>query len=94
VNPYRDPCVLIVKGAQMREPDIQRYFAYADAVGRAHGHVVTATSYEAAAAAYAEIHAPPVDGDDDLRVFVQGEDGLEHCFTLDLDDGANPEPCD
>lgn len=78
----------------MREPDIQRYFAYAYAVGRAHGHVVTATSYEAAAVAYAEIHAPPVDGDDDLRVFVQGEDGLEHCFTLDLDDGANPEPCD
>ena len=78
----------------MREPDTQRYFAYADAVGRAHGHVVAAASYEAAAVAYAETYAPPVDGDNDLRVFVQGEDGLEHCFTLDLDDGADPESCD
>ena len=78
----------------MREPDIQRYFAYADAVGRAHGHVVAAASYEAAAVAYAEIYAPPVDDDNDLRVFVRGEDGLEHCFTLDLDKGADPEPCD
>jgi hypothetical protein len=78
----------------MRAPDIQRYFAYADAVGRGHGHVVEAASYEAAAVAYAEIYAPPVDGDNDLRVFVQDEDGLEHCFTLALDAGADPEPCD
>lgn len=78
----------------MREPDTHRYYAYADAVGRSHGHVVAAPSYEAAAVAYAEIHAPPVDGDETLRVFVQGEDGLEHCFTLDLDDGGDPEPCD
>lgn len=79
----------------MSEQTAHRYFAYADAVGRAHGHLVTAESYEGAAVAYAEIYAPPVDGDNDVRIFVQGaDDGVEHCFMLDLDTGAAPEPCD
>ena len=72
-----------------------RFYAYADAVGRSHGHSVEAESVEAAAVAYVEAWSPPVDGDNDVRVFVQDpEDGVEHCFTLDLSAGGDPEPCD
>lgn len=75
-------------------PDPQRYFAYADGVGRAHGHVVEAQSYEAAAVGYTELYAPPVDSDGDVRIFVTGlVDGQEHCFVVDLGDGQ-AEPCD
>ncbi|MDQ1153052.1 DUF5961 family protein [Brevundimonas sp. SORGH_AS_0993] len=78
----------------MTEPEQQRYFAWADSVGRGHGHVVEAGSYEAAAVGYTELYTPPVDGDGDIRVFVAGlDDGQEHCFTIDLGDG-HAEPCD
>lgn len=70
------------------------YFAYADAVGRGHGHVVQAESFEEAAVAYVEIYAPPVDGEDEVRIFVRDpDDGAEHCFTIDLGHGGTPEPC-
>lgn len=78
-------------------PDIpsRTYYAYAAAVGRSHGHAVEAASFEAAAVAYAELWSPPVDAEDAVKIFVRGpEDGLEHCFTLDLGDGGRPEPCD
>ncbi|WP_374273812.1 DUF5961 family protein [Brevundimonas sp.] len=71
-----------------------RYLAYAQGVGRAHGHVVEAPSFEAAAVGYAELYSPPVDEEDDIRVFVIGlDDGQEHCFVIDLDDGQ-AAPCD
>ncbi len=78
----------------MAEPEQHRYFAYADGVGRAHGHVIEATSYEAAAVGYAEAYSPPVDGDNEIRIFVTSlDEGEEHCFTVDLGDGG-AEPCD
>lgn len=78
----------------MSEPGLHRYFAWSDGVGRAHGHVVEASSFEAAAVGYTEIYAPPADADDEIRIFVSGlEDGQEHCFTVDLG-GAAPESCD
>jgi hypothetical protein len=78
----------------MTESRKHRYYAYADAVGRGHGHVVAAASYEEAAVGYTELYAPPVDGDGDVRVFVRDlDEGQEHCFTIDLSDGE-AEPCD
>lgn len=78
----------------MTAPDQHRYFTYADGVGRSHGHVVEAGSYEAAAVGYTEIYSPPVDGDDEIRIFVTDmDDGQEHCFTIDLGDGT-AHPCD
>lgn len=78
----------------MTEPEQHRYFAWSDGLGRAHGHVLEAPSFEAAAVGYTELYAPPVDADDEVRIFVRGlDDGQEHCFTVDLGDGA-AEPCD
>ena len=72
----------------------RRFYAYADAVGRGHGHIVEAESLEAAAVVYVEAWSPPLDADNDVRVFVHDvHDGVEHCFTLDLSDGSEPEPC-
>lgn len=77
----------------MIEAEQHRYFAYAEGVGRAHGHVIEAPSFEAAAVGYTEIYAPPVDADDEIRVFVAELDGgREHCFVIDLGDGG-AEPC-
>lgn len=77
----------------MVEAAQHRYFAYAEGVGRAHGHVIEAPSFEAAAVGYTEIYAPPVDADDEIRVFVaEMEGGQEHCFVIDLGDGQ-AEPC-
>lgn len=78
----------------MHEPEQRRYYAWADGVGRAHGHVVEAGSSEAAAVGYTELYTPPVDGDDTIRVFVAGLDaGEEHCFVIDLGRGE-AAPCD
>lgn len=78
----------------MNQPEQHSYYAYADGVGRGHGHVVEAGSYEAAAVGYTELYSPPVDGDGEIRIFVTDlEEGQEHCFTVDLGDGA-AEPCD
>ncbi|MBD3832545.1 MAG: hypothetical protein IE910_04215 [Brevundimonas sp.] len=77
----------------MIEAAQHRYYAYAEGVGRAHGHVIEAPSFEAAAVGYTEIYAPPVDADDEIRVFVaEMEGGQEHCFVIDLGDGQ-AEPC-
>lgn len=77
----------------MTPPEQHRYFAYADGVGGAHGHVVEAGSHEAAAVGYSELYSPPVDGDDEIRIFVRSlDDGQEHCFVVDLGDGQ-AEPC-
>lgn len=77
----------------MIEAEQHRYFAYAEGVGRAHGHVIEAPSFEAAAVGYTEIYAPPVDADDEIRVFVAELDGgRKHCFVIDLGDGQ-AEPC-
>lgn len=79
----------------MTAVETHRYYAYADVVGRSHGHSVQAESFEGAAVAYVETYSPPVDGEGDLRVFViSPDDGVEHCYTLDIDAGGSPEPCD
>ncbi|WP_292035569.1 MULTISPECIES: DUF5961 family protein [unclassified Brevundimonas] len=79
----------------MTPASTQSFYAYADAVGRSHGHTVSAESFEAAAVAYVEAWSPPVDGDNHVRIFViDPADGVEHCFTLDFDQGGAPEPCD
>lgn len=78
----------------MNEPEQHRYFAYAEGLGRAHGHVLEAGSLEAAAVGYTELCFPPVDADDEIRIFVAELDGgREHCFVIDLRDGL-AEPCD
>lgn len=78
----------------MTDPEPHRYFAYADTEGRAHGHVIAAPSSQAAAVGYTELYAPPVDGDDEIRIIVTGlDDGVEHCFVVDLGDGE-AAPCD
>ncbi|WP_392353984.1 DUF5961 family protein [Brevundimonas sp. LF-1] len=78
---------------EMIEPEQHRYFAYAEGLGRAHGHVLKAASFEAAAVGYTELYSPPVDADDEIRVFVADLDGgQEHCFIIDLGDGQ-AEPC-
>lgn len=70
-----------------------RYLAYADGLGRAHGHVIVASSYETAAVGYTELYTPPVTAEGDVRIFVTGlEDGQEHCFIIDLG-GGGAEPC-
>ena len=65
----------------------RRFFAWAEHAGRAHGHVVEATSYEAAAVGYAELYSPaPADGGE-VRIHVAGlDDHRQHCFRIDLDD--------
>lgn len=74
--------------------EANRYFAYAHGVGRSHGHVVEAPSFEAAAVGYTELYAPPVDAENEIRIIVTGlDDGIEHCFVVDVGDGA-AEPCD
>jgi hypothetical protein len=78
----------------MPEAEQHRFYAWADDVGRVHGHVLEAPSFEAAAVGYVELYAPPVTGDEDLRVFVTDlEGGGEHCFTIDFGDGR-VEACD
>ncbi len=77
----------------MTQTQQHRYYAYADGVGRSHGHVVEAPSYEAAAVGYTEIYAPPVDGNNEIRIFVTSiDEGVEHCFLVDVGDGQ-AEPC-
>lgn len=79
----------------MPDTSTHRFYAYSGAVGRGHGHTLEAESVEAAAVAYVEIWSPPNEGDNAIRIFVQDpDDGIEHCFTLDLDQGGAPEPCD
>lgn len=79
----------------MPATETRRFYAYADAVGRSHGHTVEAESVEAAVVVYVEAWTPPVDGEGDVRVFVQDpEDGVERCFTLDLGADGEPQPCD
>ena len=79
---------------EMIEPEQHRYFAYAEGLGRAHGHVLEAGSFEAAAVGYTELYSPPVDADDEIRISVADlEGGQEHCFVIDLGDGQ-AEPCD
>ena len=66
-----------------------RYYAHA---ASGHGHLVEASSFEDAAFAFAEAHAPMAE-DDAVQVIVQAEDGgPEHCFMIHLDDGS-VEPC-
>ena len=77
----------------MTDPEQHRYFAYADALGRGHGHVLEAPSYEAAAVGYTELYSPPVDADSEIRIFVTNlDEGEEHCFVVDVGDGQ-AEPC-
>lgn len=65
-----------------------RFFVYAEGAGRAHGHVIEASSFEAAAVGYAELYFPPVDAGNDVRLFVADmEGGREHCFVINLEDG-------
>lgn len=74
--------------------DANRYFAYADGVGRSHGHVVEAPSFEAAAVGYTELYAPPFDAENEIRIIVTGlDDGIEHCFVVDVG-GGGAQPCD
>ncbi|KQW81975.1 DUF5961 family protein [Brevundimonas sp. Root1279] len=67
----------------------RRFFAWAEHAGRAHGHLVEAASYEAAAVGYAELYSPaPIDGGE-VRIHVAGvDDHRQHCFLVDLDDAA------
>lgn len=77
----------------MTEVEPHRFYAWADAEGRGHGRVLEAGSYEAAAVAYIERHAPAITAQGEIRVFVTGlDDGREHCFTVDLDGGV-AAPC-
>ena len=79
----------------MTRPEQHRYFAYAEGLGRAQGHVLEAGSFEAAAVEYADLYTPPVDGDDEIRIFVADLDGgQEHCFVIDLSDDGQVERCD
>ena len=72
----------------MIEAAQHRYFAYAEGVGRAHGHVIEAPSFEAAAVGYAELFFPPVNAGNAVRLFVADmAGGHEHCFVIDLEDG-------
>jgi hypothetical protein len=74
-------------------PSQKRFFAYAEHAGRAHGHLVTAPSYEAAAIGYAELYSPPPDEGAEVRILVDGlDDRQRHCFTVDLG-GDHAEPC-
>lgn len=78
----------------MTNTEQHRFFAWAAGVGRGHGHVIDAGSYEAAAVGFTELYSPPVDGDGDIRIFVSSlDEGQEHCFVVDLADGE-AEPCD
>lgn len=78
----------------MVDVEQHRFYAWADGDGRGHGHIIEAGSYEAAAVGYIELHTPAVDGDGEIRIFVTGlDEGQEHCFTVDLADGA-AAPCD
>lgn len=66
-----------------------RYVAHTDS---GHCHIVEAASFEDAALAFAESHAPWAE-DDALRVIVQSEDGgPEHCFVVHLH-GETVEAC-
>ena len=78
----------------MSDTQQNRYYAYADGVGRGHGHVIEAGSHEAAAIGYAEIYSPPVDSDGDVKIIVTSlDEGREHCFTVDLSEG-DARSCD
>lgn len=78
----------------MSQAEQRDYYAYADGVGRSHGHRIKAQSFEAAAVGYTELYTPPVDGEGDIRIFVSDlAEGQEHCFVVDLSDGQ-AEPCD
>ena len=71
-----------------------RFYAWADGVGRGPGHVIEAGRFVAAAVGYIESYSPPADADGEIRVYVASlEGGREHCFTVELD-GGGPAPCD
>jgi hypothetical protein len=58
------------------------------------GHLVTETSFEAAAVASLESLALPAGGEGDISLIVREvESGREHCFRLDLETGE-AAPCD
>ena len=72
----------------MTETGHNRFFVYAEDAGRAHGHIVEAPSFEAAAVGYGELFFPPVNAGNEVRLFVADmEGGREHCFVIDLENG-------
>lgn len=77
----------------MNQPEQHLFYAYADGGGKGHGHVIRAAGYEAAAVGYTELYSPPVDMEGHVRVVVSSlEHGRDHCFVIDLAEGA-VEPC-
>lgn len=70
-------------------PQTSRYHAHL--ADRAHGHVVEAESFAAAAVVFTELHTFATD--DDLRVIVREVDGgPEHCFIIPADH-REVQPC-
>lgn len=71
----------------------RRFFAWAEHAGRAHGHLIEAASYEAAAVGYAELYSPAPEDGGEVRILVAGvDDHRRHCFLIDLGD-ETAEPC-
>lgn len=59
-----------------------------------HARVIAGTSFEAAAVAFIEDHAPAPDSGSEIALHVLDlETGLEHCFRVDLETGG-AAPCD
>ena len=72
---------------------VRQFRVHARHIDRHHAHVVSETSFEAAAVAYLEDYPPAPEGDHEVSVIVHElASGHEHCFRVDLDTGETA-PC-
>lgn len=73
----------------------RRFAVHAAEGGRHEWEMIMAESHDAAAVGYLEQHGPALGEDGAVRVIVTDcGSGEEHCFHLDVGDGAEPTPCD
>ena len=74
-------------------PEPRAFRVHARHVDRHHAHLVTETSFEAAAVAYLEDYPHAPDEDHAISIVVHElASGHEHCFRIDLDTGETA-PC-
>ena len=73
--------------------DAREFQVHARHVDRHHAHLVSETSFEAAAVAFVEDYPHEVGGEPEVSVVVRElATGHEHCFKVDLGTGET-EPC-
>jgi hypothetical protein len=78
----------------MTDTRVRLFRVHARRLATSHGHLVSESSFEAAAVVWLEGWPGETGTDTTVSIIVRDLDsGLEHCFGIDLDAGA-VAPCD